>query len=227
MGKIKAYKEEVSNVRVAQLLERATKGETQEIRDKARNELIGRNNALATRANRQLTYLERAGYDRWAYDRAISYIESSSNRLTKRFSGNEADFNDLKDIAWNIREMSTFLRSKGSTVAGNREIDREILEFFRSQSKMVVDDKGKTVLKKLKIKKSEEKAFFDLLNSDSWEELKKTYYSSRDAIDMLIQVTSHNRRTTLDWDKLQEALDKVASGQETMDIALKDFGYII
>lgn len=235
MGRIKAYKEAVSNVRVAQLLERATTGETKEIRDKARNELLARNKALATRANRQLTYLERAGYDRWAYDRAISYIESEMKSLTKRFSGNEHDFNDLKDIAWNIREMSTFLRSKGSTVAGNREIDREILEFFRNQSTPVLDDegnpvmnkKGNPVLKKIRIKKSEEKAFFDLLNSDAWEELKKTYYSSRDAIDMLIQVTNYNKKTTLDWAKLQEQLEKVRSGKLTMDIALEEFGYKI
>lgn len=213
MAKIKPYSQEVSNVRVNQLLERAYHGETEHIRNKAREELIGRNKALARRANIQLSHLERAGYDRWAYDRAISYIESQSKYLTKRFSGKEKDFDDLKDIAWNIREMSTFLRSKSATVGGNREIDREILVSFR--------EKG------VSIKKGEERAFFDLLNSDSWEELKKTYYGSQDAIDMLVQVTNRGRNTTLDWDRLNEQLSKVANDELTMDIALKEFGYTI
>ena len=213
MAKIKPYSQEVSNVRVNQLLERAYHGETENIRNKAREELIGRNKALARRANIQLSHLERAGYDRWAYDRAISYIESQSKYLTKRFSGKEKDFDDLKDIAWNIREMSTFLRSKSATVGGNREIDREILEAFRAKG--------------VSIKKGEERAFFDLLNSDSWEELKKTYYGSQDAVDMLVQVTNRGRNTTLDWGRLEEQLAKVANDELTMDIALKEFGYTI
>lgn len=238
MGRIKPYSEAISNVRVDQLLERAVKGDV-----KATDELIARNKQLASRANRQLTYLEKAGYDRYAYDRAISYIDSEYKTLTNRFigdvnyfkanpskyttitSGGE-DVTYLKDVAWNIREMSTFLRAKSSTVAGNREIDREILDFFRNQSKKVTID-GKEVLQKVKIRKSEEKAFFDLLNSDAWEELKKTYYGSQDAIDMLIQVTNHNKKTTLDWEKLEEQLEKVRSGQLTMEVALEEFGYTI
>lgn len=240
MGRIKPYSEVVSNVRVDQLLERAVKGDI-----KARDELLARNKQLATRANRQLTYLEKSGYDRWAYDRATSYIESEYKTLTNRFIGDVDYFKSnpskytkvttsgedvtyLKDVAWNIREMSTFLRAKSSTVAGNREIDREILEFFRNQSKEVgKDSKGRPIMEKIRIRKSEEKAFFDLLNSDAWEELKKTYYGSQDAIDMLIQVTNHDKKTTLDWDRLQEQLEKVRTGEMTMEVALEEFGYKI
>jgi len=133
--------------------------------------------------------------------------------VVNRFSGRENDFDDLKDIAWNIREMSNFLRSKQATVGGNREIDRSILESFRSKGVIV--------------NKNEEKALFDLLNSDTWEELKKTYYGSQDAMDMLIQVTNRDGKTTLDWDRLQEQLEKVRTGELTMDIALEEFGYKI
>jgi len=109
--------------------------------------------------------------------------------------------------------MSNFLRSKQATVGGNREIDRSILESFRSKGVIV--------------NKNEEKALFDLLNSDTWEELKKTYYGSQDAMDMLIQVTNRDGKTTLDWDRLQEQLEKVRTGELTMDIALEEFGYKI
>lgn len=213
MGRIKPYSQAVSNVRVNNLLERAYRGETTEIREKARTELIGRNKALARRANIQLGKLEKAGYTRWAYDRAVAHIEINRGEGVTRFSGNESDFDDLKDIAWNIREMSNFLRSKQATVGGNREIDRSILESFRSKGVI--------------INKNEEKALFDLLNSDTWEELKKTYYGSQDAMDMLIQVTNRDGKTTLDWNRLQEQLEKVRTGELTMDIALEEFGYKI
>lgn len=213
MGRIKPYSQAVSNVRVNNLLERAYRGETSEIREKAKAELIGRNQALARRANIQLGKLEKAGYTRWAYDRAVAHIEINRGEGVTRFSGRESDFDDLKDIAWNIREMSNFLRSKQATVGGNREIDRSILESFRSKGVI--------------INKNEEKALFDLLNSDTWEELKKTYYGSQDAMDMLIQVTNRDGKTTLDWDRLQEQLEKVRTGELTMDIALEEFGYKI
>lgn len=221
MGRIKAYSEAVSNVRVDNLLHRAGHGETEEIRKQARLELVSRNKALARRANIQLSKLEKAGYTRWAYNRAMAHIHTERGEEFNRFSGREQDYSDLKDIAWNIREMSTFLRSEQATVGGNRNIDKMILESFR--------DKG------IKIEKFEENALFDLLKSDSWEELKKTYYDSREAINMLKQVTNYDRGTTLDWDKLQEALDAVSraeidehTGQPiTLEVALKEFGYTI
>ena len=236
MGRIKPYSQAVSNVRVNNLLERAYRGETTEIREKAKAELIGRNKALARRANIQLGKLEKAGYTRWAYDRAIAHIEHEMGEGVNRFSGRENDFDDLKDIAWNIREMSNFLRSKQATVGGNREIDREILESFRNKSKEIgIDKDGNPILQYMKISDIDEKALFDLLNSDSWEELKKTYYGSQDAIDMLIQVTNYDNGTTLDWDRLQEQLDKVSRGDIdeetgqaiTLDKALEEFGYKI
>ena len=215
MARIKPYSQAVSNVRIDQLLLRATRGETKEIRESALSELQGRNKALARRANIQLSKLEKAGYTRWAYNRAMSHIETTRGNGFSRFSGNSSDFSELKDLAWNIREMSNFFRSKQSTVGGNREIDREILESFRSKG--------------VEISKSEEQALFDLLNSDSWEELKKTYYGSQDAIDMLVQVTNYDRKTTLDWSKLQEQLDRVSAGEMvngvplTLAVALEEF----
>ena len=88
------------------------------------------NKKLAKIANNRLRALERAGYDMFAYDRAITYLRNNDRT---RFSASLPSQYDYKDIVSQLQELITFINAKTSTVAGavkalNSKLDK-ISEF--------------------------------------------------------------------------------------------------
>lgn len=174
----------------------------------AYKELVERNRALAKRANSALSRLEKAGITRWSYDRAVSYTESEFGM--KRFTASKQKLPEIVDLQINIQEMSKFLSSKSSTIKGNKAIDKSIIDAFR--------DKG------IKINKNEEAAFLDLISSDDFETLKKSYVDSGTIIAEMIDLTNDYKVSMSD---IASAFSKVVNGDVTYDVALEELGYKI
>ena len=214
MAKKKDYSKPVGPMYARNLRSKAKVG-SPEVAKAAYEELVARNKALAGVANRRLTNLEKAGFERWAYDRAITHIESIDGKGASRFNKN---LTDIVDLQLNIQEMSKFLNSKSSTVAGNRDIDKEIINAFRNKSLNIGED-----VKFLKIKKVDVNAFIDIIKSDAWEELKKYHVSSEALIDDMIRL-SNLTENKVSWEQVLTEYEKVASGDITYDVALENLG---
>ena len=84
--------------------------------------LYKRRQQLAKKANRRLRQLEKAGYDRWAYSRAMEYIEQTLGKGRKRFSEKKKKRVDRTRAASDVRNMEAFLNSESSTIKGQEEI---------------------------------------------------------------------------------------------------------
>ena len=80
------------------------------------------NRRLAKLANSRLRALEKAGYDMFAYDRAITYLKNANRThfLTKL-----APYEDYKGMVKQLSELVTFINSPTSTVAKARETMRK------------------------------------------------------------------------------------------------------
>lgn len=174
----------------------------------AYNELVERNKALVKRANSALSRLEKAGITRWSYDRAISYTESEFGM--NRFTASKSKLPEIVDLQINIQELSKFLSSKSSTIRGNKAIDLKILNAFR--------EKG------IKIPKNEEVEFLDLISSDDFETLKKSYVDSGTIMAELVDLTNDYKVSISD---ISSAFSKVVKGDVTYDVALEELGYKI
>ena len=214
MAKKKDYSKPVGPMYARNLRSKAKVG-SPEVAKAAYEELVARNKALAGVANRRLTNLEKAGFERWAYDRAITHIESIDGKGASRFNKN---LTDIVDLQLNIQEMSKFLNTTSSTVAGNRDIDKEIINAFRNKSLNIGED-----VKFLKIKKVDVNAFIDIIKSDAWEELKKYHVSSEALIDDMIRL-SNLTENKVSWEQVLTEYEKVASGDITYDVALENLG---
>ena len=178
--------------------------------ESAYNELVERNRALVKRANSALSRLEKAGITRYSYDRAISYTESEFGM--KRFTSSKSKLPEIVDLQINIQELSKFLSSKSSTIRGNKQIDRNIIDAFR--------DKG------INIPKNEESEFLDLIASDDFETLKKTYVDSGTVIMDMVRLTNDSDYKVSISD-ISNAFHKVVQGDLTYDVALEELGYKI
>ena len=176
----------------------------------ALEELVERNKALAKRANSALSRLEKAGFTRYAYDRAISYTESEFGM--NRFTASRNKLPWIEDLQINIQEMSTFLSSKSSTISGNKAIDKSIVDAFRAKG--------------VNIPKGQENEFIDLIASDDFETLKKTYVDSGTIIMDMVRLTNDSDYKVSISD-IQNAFSKVVDNQLTYDVALEELGYKI
>ena len=176
--------------------------------ESAYKELVERNKALVKRANSALSRLEKAGITRWSYDRAISYTESEFGM--RRFTASKNKLPEIVDLQINIQEMSKFLTSKSSTIRGNKAIDLKIINAFR--------EKG------INIPKGEEAEFLDLISSDDFETLKKSYVDSGTIIAEMIDLTNDYKVSISD---ISSAFSKVVKGDVTYDVALEELGYKI
>lgn len=178
--------------------------------NEALEELVERNKALAKRANSALRRLEKAGFTRYAYDRAISYTESEFGM--NRFTTSRQKLPWIEDLQINIQEMSTFLSSKSSTISGNKAIDKSIVDAFRAKG--------------VNIPKGQENEFIDLIASDDFETLKKTYVDSGTIIMDMVRLTNDSDYKVSISD-IQSAFSKVVDNQLTYDVALEELGYKI
>ena len=176
----------------------------------ALNELIARNKALAKRANSALSRLEKAGVTRYAYDRAISYTESEYGM--HRFTTSREKLPWIEDLQINIQEMSKFLSSKSSTISGNKAIDKSIIDAFRGKG--------------IEISKDQENEFLDLIASDEFETLKKSYVDSGTIIMDMVRLTNDSDYKVSISD-IANAFSKVVHDDVTYDVALEELGYKI
>lgn len=174
----------------------------------AYQELVERNKALAKRANSALRRLEKAGVTRWSYDRAISYTESEYGM--RRFTTSREKLPEIVDLQINIQEMSKFLASKSSTISGNKAIDLSIIDAFRGKG--------------INIPKEQESEFLDLIASDDFETLKKSYVDSGTIIAEMVDLTNDYKVSISD---IASAFSKVVHGDVTYDVALEELGYKI
>ena len=174
----------------------------------AYDELVKRNKALARKANSALSKLEKSGFTRYAYDRAVSYTQSEYGM--SRFTTSKNKLKDAADLQINIQEMSKFLTSKSSTTEGNIEIDRSIVNAFRNKG--VVIPKGM------------ENDFLDFIASDDFEQLKKCHVDSGVAIMDMVRLTGEYG---VDIQDVIKAFKKVVDGTEYYNKALDELGYKI
>ena len=108
--------------------------------------------------------------------------------------------------------MSTFLSSKSSTISGNKAIDKSIVDAFRAKG--------------VNIPKGQENEFIDLIASDDFETLKKTYVDSGTIIMDMARLTNDSDYKVSISD-IQNAFSKVVDNQLTYDVALEELGYKI
>lgn len=81
-----------------------------------------RRKQLAKKANERLRKLEAAGFDRWAYTRAMEYIGQTLGEGRKRFSESEGKRINRTRLYSDIRAMEAFLNSESSTIKGQESI---------------------------------------------------------------------------------------------------------
>ena len=177
--------------------------------ESAMQELIERNAALAREANRRLTLLEKSDRfgNRWASRYAQQHIEEVGGPFATRYTTDKKLLVDPVDYQLNIQSMSKFLESKSSTIRGNREIDKNILNAFRNKG--------------INISKDMEYEFIDFISSDEWEDLKKFNVPSGVLVSDMVRI-SDTPHVTLE--RFFEEMKKVADNSQTYDVALDNLG---
>lgn len=180
---------------------------TAEERASALKNLERINKQLTKAANQALTRLEKAGFKRYAYTRATSYTETVTGG--KRFTTSKQYLEDVGDLVENIRYARKFLNSKSHTVRGNKIIDKEILDAFRAKGMKIPDNKADE--------------FFDFLNSDEWETLKRDFVGSEQIVENMIEASNIEGQNLEDiFAELMNLVDN--KDDTTYDIALEKLG---
>lgn len=145
----------------------------------SRSELLGRRRQLAKAANSRLLRLERAKSDitgkSLVEQSQFEYITDfylAETRGRRRFSEslNQRDMSDM-DVKNEITMLENFLSMKTSTVTGARGVERKRVETF--------------VNKGVPREIAKSKAFYDFLNSSTFDELTYGAIDSGDLIELI------------------------------------------
>lgn len=104
------------------------------------------NRRLAKLANSRLRDLEKAGYDMFAYDRAITYL---SNNDRTRFSTKLPSMKDYKGMVEQLSELITFINAKTSTVAGAKKALDAKIDMLSKQTGTKYTDQQRMKIGKL------------------------------------------------------------------------------
>lgn len=160
---------------------------------------------LAKRANVRLANLEKHGYTKNAYRIAIRYTEETRGK--KRFSEAMLKKAGIEYLRDEIEALREFLTSKSSTIKGNKEIEKERLEFFRGVRK--VDKDGKLTSLGLEISDPEE--FFKFLNSVEYKALANKMISSSVLMEFYDSVKESN--DDVKYEELLKALEEYRKGK--------------
>lgn len=160
---------------------------------------------LAKRANARLESLEKHGYTKNAYRIATRYTEETRGK--KRFSEAMLKKAGIEYLRDEIEALREFLTSKSSTIKGNKEIEKERLEFFRRVRK--VDKEGKLTGMGLEISDSEE--FFKFLNSTEYKALANKMISSSVLMEFYDSVKESN--DDVKYEELLKALEEYRKGK--------------
>lgn len=160
---------------------------------------------LAKRANARLATLEKHGYTKNAYRIATRYTVETRGK--KRFSEGMLKKAGIEYLRDEIEALREFLTSKSSTIKGNKEIEKERLEFFRGVRK--VDKEGKLTGLGLVISGSEE--FFKFLNSTEYKALANKMISSNVLMEFYDSVKESN--DDVKYEELLKALEEYRKGK--------------
>lgn len=151
--------------------------------------LQAENRRLAKIANSRLRSLKKANLDMFAYDRAITYLQNN-DRST--FSTVLAPSNDYRGMVNQLEELTSFINSKTSTVAGARRYLDEKLQ-------KISDFTGKEYNEDQKL------ALGRLLGTDSVSALLRDVRGdSGDVIEALEEIAL----TDIDTEELTSIIDK-------------------
>ena len=174
----------------------------------ARAELIARNREITKKANSALSRLEKSGYKRWAYTRAINFTDTEYG--TTRFTSSNKYLADIDDIALNLSYASKFLNYDTRTISGQKHVDKEVLNTFR----------GKGIV----IPKDQEDAFLDFISSDDFQTLKQSYRGSGDFIIDLVTMTTQES-LTFDFNEFADKINELINNTNMKyDEVLEKFG---
>lgn len=170
--------------------------------------------ALAKQANQRLVRLERAesktggNYAFGAYDVVKEYMDATGQLpegdKPMRFKERKGALDDTSELRREISAIQNFLNSKSSTVKGMREIEKIRLEKF--------EEKG--------YKFSDTKEFYQFLNSNVMENLKKHNFDSEQ-----IRERYDEAREKVGHEKAMEALAEVYEefNEQKEPASLKEF----
>lgn len=159
---------------------------------------------FAKRANQRLLRLERAGLDYYAYDRAQLYLNRT--RGTNRFSESKNYKGSKQALLRELDALTTFLGSKTSTVAGQRQIEREKIRMFEQKGYHVGDNS---------------RQFFNFLSSSAYKQLSNSKIPS----EMLIEFYTKAIDAGKSLGQIYTELDKFARGAVSgVDTLFNNFG---
>ena len=167
------------------------------------------NEKLAKRANQRMKEFEKRGMETAAYNRAQGYIQEYKELGNgKNFSRRKSL--DIDDLVQNIKEESKFLRSQTSTVSGEMKRREKI---FNTLTKK--DKSGKSIIptvSEVDDKDTYKKKFLDFLDTDVWNEIKKSLYADTNITMDEAGEAIANGATVQD---LEKAFNDYLSGEET------------
>lgn len=190
-----------------------------------KNEAEDLRRTLAKRANQRLVRLERSssnitgeGYATYgAAPIAYSYI-SEKYPGKKRFP-EKKDFNgSYANLVNEILELSSFLESKSSTVAGQRAIEKKRVETFQSGKWGPAYKVGGGAERK-SIASATNKEFYDFLNSSYFTKLKSLGFTSEQIIEMYDSSIEKGISDDIIYEKLDRAFEDWKNSESTATIS--------
>lgn len=113
---------------------------------------------MVNQANARLRRLEKKGYDRYAYERAMLYLKQSGKGT--RFKRKKPSSPD--ETLSQVDALTRFLESRTSTVTGLEKVEEKSVEQFKVRG----------------FELKNKKEFFNFLSSSVYSELLKKHYAS-------------------------------------------------
>lgn len=113
---------------------------------------------MVNQANARLRRLEKKGYDRYAYERAMLYLKQSGKGT--RFKRKKPSSPD--EILSQVDALTRFLESKTSTVTGLEKVEAKAVAQFEARGFALKN----------------KKEFFNFLSSSIYRELLQKHYAS-------------------------------------------------
>ena len=166
------------------------------------------NEKLAKRANQRMKELEKRGLETASYNRAQGYIQEYKEL------GNGRNFSrrkslDIDELLQNVKEESNFLRSQTSTISGEMKRREKI---FNTLTKK--DENGKSIIPVVSPEETDsyKKKFLDFLDTDVWDEIKKSLYSDT---NITMDEAGEAIKAGADIKDLQSAFTEFIEGEET------------
>ena len=175
----------------------------------------------AKKANYNLRSLERGDMRRYAYGRAINYVQNEYG--SNSFKGGKALSLTDRDLIDQVQEIDTFLGRKTSTLRGAREMERARGEYLTEalgiDLKQIAKDVG------LPSTKSARTSFFRFLGTDSvatfLKDVSGYYKVVLEGVATQI-MTADDKRSTVD--RLTQAIDAYLAGEKRYDTLLTELG---